>query len=192
MTPDEMVRSGHRSRRLPTHDSTAAGIYYVTMGAEIERGTVGRIENAETYLRKVGKIVRECWLDIPLHYTDANLHTFVIIPNHAHGSARLWPDWNSAGFSVRIGRGLSKLPLPSVPGLRFTSAEMVDSAIISIACCVMVGNPRMQLAISWKFRFSGKGIGKPRRPPRVSDLAGRGAAGPRPQNRLSTRQRLCN
>jgi putative transposase len=55
------------------------------MDAEIKRGTLGRIENAETHLNKVGKIVRECWLDVPLHYTNANLHMFVIIPNHAHG-----------------------------------------------------------------------------------------------------------
>jgi REP element-mobilizing transposase RayT len=32
-----------------------------------------------------GKMVMQCWIDIPQHYQNVVLHEFVIMPNHIHG-----------------------------------------------------------------------------------------------------------
>ena len=32
-----------------------------------------------------GTIVQECWQDIPAHFPNAEVNTFVIMPNHVHG-----------------------------------------------------------------------------------------------------------
>jgi REP-associated tyrosine transposase len=91
MTPDELLHHGHRSIRLPTRDYSALGIYYVTICTEKKRCILGRIENAQTNLTAVGKIVRECWLQIPSHFANACLHAFVIMPNHVHGLIEFVP-----------------------------------------------------------------------------------------------------
>jgi putative transposase len=36
-------------------------------------------------LNEYGKIVLECWNDLPNHYSDCALDEFVIMPNHIHG-----------------------------------------------------------------------------------------------------------
>nr|WP_319001189.1 hypothetical protein [Mannheimia haemolytica] len=39
----------------------------------------------EMRLNKIGNIVRQCWEDIPDHFPNVSLHSFVIMPNHLHG-----------------------------------------------------------------------------------------------------------
>jgi REP element-mobilizing transposase RayT len=36
-------------------------------------------------LNNAGQIVNECWLDIPNHFPNVQLHEYVIMPNHIHG-----------------------------------------------------------------------------------------------------------
>lgn len=31
------------------------------------------------------RIVRDCWLDLPNHYSHVSLDTFVVMPDHIHG-----------------------------------------------------------------------------------------------------------
>ena len=33
----------------------------------------------------LGRLVRECWVAIPLHFPQVELHEFVVMPNHLHG-----------------------------------------------------------------------------------------------------------
>jgi putative transposase len=36
-------------------------------------------------LSSYGNIVQECWLDLPNHYPNLHLDSFVVMPNHIHG-----------------------------------------------------------------------------------------------------------
>ena len=36
-------------------------------------------------LNKYGKIVRECWVEIPRHFPNVSLDQSIIMPNHFHG-----------------------------------------------------------------------------------------------------------
>ena len=36
-------------------------------------------------LNDSGKIIEYCWLKIPEHYPETQLHEYVIMPNHVHG-----------------------------------------------------------------------------------------------------------
>ena len=36
-------------------------------------------------LNDFGRIARECWRDIPVHFDPVNLGAYVIMPNHVHG-----------------------------------------------------------------------------------------------------------
>ena len=36
-------------------------------------------------LNPYGKIVQSCWQDIPNHYPNILLDSFIIMPNHIHG-----------------------------------------------------------------------------------------------------------
>jgi putative transposase len=89
MRSDEALHPGHKSPRLPYHDYSAVGIYYVTICAKDNRCIFGQIENAGVQRTRLGEVVRECWAAIPAHYPNARLHAFVVMPNHFHGLIEL-------------------------------------------------------------------------------------------------------
>jgi len=45
----------------------------------------GEIENGKMVLNDVGKIARECYLEIPNHFSQISLGEFIVMPNHIHG-----------------------------------------------------------------------------------------------------------
>ncbi|MCG8607680.1 hypothetical protein MJD09_22185 [bacterium] len=45
----------------------------------------GEIVNKEVHLSQGGKIVDECWRNIPAHYPHVFLDEYIIMPNHIHG-----------------------------------------------------------------------------------------------------------
>lgn len=45
----------------------------------------GKIVDGTMSLNEFGKIVDECWHEIPDHFPHVELDEFVIMPNHAHG-----------------------------------------------------------------------------------------------------------
>jgi putative transposase len=74
-----------RSIRLQGADYSDPGAYFVTICAASHRNIFGRIENGLSVLKPLGKIVRECWVQIPTHFPAATLKEFVVMPNHLHG-----------------------------------------------------------------------------------------------------------
>jgi REP element-mobilizing transposase RayT len=44
-----------------------------------------KIENGEMILNNAGNIAQQCWLDIPQHFPNVELHEYVVMPNHIHG-----------------------------------------------------------------------------------------------------------
>jgi putative transposase len=81
----EISHPGYRPMRLNGRDYSAPGLYFVTICASQKRCVLGRVENKRVELTVLGRITRESWIAIPLHFPRVNLHSFVIMPNHVHG-----------------------------------------------------------------------------------------------------------
>ena len=61
----------------------------------------GDVAGDEVKLSALGKLVREHWIAIPLHWAGVELDSFIVMPNHLHGIVVL----------TRAGQGP---PLPTV------------------------------------------------------------------------------
>ena len=76
--------------RLHRFDYSTPGVYFLTICTNEKRCLFGRIppngEGTETsvILSSIGKIAKECLLDIPSHYTNVSVEHWVIMPNHVH------------------------------------------------------------------------------------------------------------
>jgi len=89
MVFDSTLHPGHKSLRMPYRDYASAGLYFVTICTYDRRPSLAKIEDGKVHLTSVGEITRECWLQIPAHHPKANLHAFVVMPNHVHGLLEL-------------------------------------------------------------------------------------------------------
>lgn len=74
-----------RSVRLKGYDYSQAGAYFVTIVTWQREFLFGSIVNGEMRLNERGKIVDECWHEIPNHFDNVELGAFIVMPNHVHG-----------------------------------------------------------------------------------------------------------
>jgi len=73
------------SIRLKGWDYAADGAYFVTMCVKGMAYRFGDVKDGKMYTNTCGRIVLHCWNDLPKHYTNCILDTFVVMPNHVHG-----------------------------------------------------------------------------------------------------------
>ena len=71
--------------RLKGRDYSLPGLYFVTICASQKQCSFGRINKGQAELTRLGCIVRESWIGIPMHFAGVSLHASVIMPNHLHG-----------------------------------------------------------------------------------------------------------
>jgi REP-associated tyrosine transposase len=90
-----------RSIRLPGFDYSTAGNYFVTICADRRRCLFGRIEEEETVLTGLGEAVRKCWIEIPQHFPNVEIETYVVMPNHLHGIVIIHPKFPDASRQPR-------------------------------------------------------------------------------------------
>ena len=74
-----------RSIRLQDYDYSSEGAYFVTMCTQNRECLFGEIVNGQMILNEYGKIVEQCWNDLPNHYDNIALDAYVIMPDHFHG-----------------------------------------------------------------------------------------------------------
>ena len=74
-----------KRNRLTRYDYSQNGYYFVTVCTKDKREWFGRVEDDMMVLNEYGRIVSECWRDIPNHYGNVKLDESVIMPNHVHG-----------------------------------------------------------------------------------------------------------
>jgi putative transposase len=84
-----MSARGHRhnqrrSIRLPGYDYAAPGTYFLTFCTHRRACIFGDVAGPRIRLTPAGRIARECWLSIPLHFPHVSLDAFVVMPNHVH------------------------------------------------------------------------------------------------------------
>ncbi|MCL4548324.1 MAG: transposase [Bacteroidetes bacterium] len=71
--------------RLKGYDYSNANWYFVTICAHSKKKLFGNVIKTKVRLNTIGKIIDETWKEIPLHYQNAELDYYVIMPNHFHG-----------------------------------------------------------------------------------------------------------
>ena len=74
-----------RSIRIKEYDYSQGGAYFVTICVHDRECGFGEILDWEMRLSSVGEIARQCWLEIPNHFSNIELDEYVIMPNHVHG-----------------------------------------------------------------------------------------------------------
>jgi len=74
-----------RSIRLKGYDYSQPGAYFITLVTQDRACLFGEVVDGEMRLNAWGKIARQCWFDIPVHFPHAALDAFVVMPNHIHG-----------------------------------------------------------------------------------------------------------
>jgi REP element-mobilizing transposase RayT len=82
-----MVNERHRqSIRLLRYDYTQAGAYFVTICTHNRECLFGEVNaQGEMMINDLGRLVERCWNNIPSHFPNIALDTFVVMPNHVHG-----------------------------------------------------------------------------------------------------------
>jgi putative transposase len=74
-----------RSIRLKEYDYTQPGAYFITICTEARQCLFGNVVKGEIQLNCLGQIALNYWLEIPEHFPQIELDSFVIMPNHLHG-----------------------------------------------------------------------------------------------------------
>lgn len=74
-----------RNNRLKGYSYTLNGYYYVTICTDRRIEWLGNIINYEMIINLYGTICQKCWVDLPNHYNNLDIDTFIIMPNHIHG-----------------------------------------------------------------------------------------------------------
>jgi putative transposase len=66
----------------------------------------GEVVNGEMRVNALGKIIQECWDEIPVHFSHVDVDVFVVMLNHVHGIVLIHDD---------TGRGtIYRAPTPSI------------------------------------------------------------------------------
>lgn len=74
-----------KPNRLKDFDYSQPGWYFVTICTKNRINHFGEIRNDKMILNEFGRGVDDIWLKIPMHYPNAELDEFIIMPNHVHG-----------------------------------------------------------------------------------------------------------
>jgi len=73
------------STRLPKYDYSTPGKYFITICTKNRERILSGIVNGCVSLSEEGKIVRDCFLDLPNHYGNIEIDEFIVMPDHFHG-----------------------------------------------------------------------------------------------------------
>jgi len=74
-----------RLTRLKDYNYSQSGYYFVTICTKNREQCFGKIEDEKMVLNNYGKIAKEFWSEIPLHFEHVKIDEFRIMPNHVHG-----------------------------------------------------------------------------------------------------------
>ncbi len=77
------------SIRLKSFDYNSPTEYFVTICTYERECFFGEIQFGKMRLSQVGTIARQCWMDIPDHFSNIELDEYKVMPNHVHGIIRV-------------------------------------------------------------------------------------------------------
>jgi putative transposase len=105
-----------RSIRLKGFDYSSNNAYFITVRVEKRQCLLGEIVNAVMVLSECGKIIVECWNDLPNHYSNIQLDQYVVMPNHFHGIIQIGGELKDGPKITKEG-GLETRPYGRTRGL---------------------------------------------------------------------------
>ena len=73
-----------KSSRLPNHNYSSPGLYFITICTLNHNNFFGKIIKSKMELSKMGMITKQCLLNIPKHFSNITLGEYVVMPNHIH------------------------------------------------------------------------------------------------------------
>ena len=83
---EQLPKKDHRhSIRLKGYDYSQAGGYYITIVTSHRENLFGEMAEGEMKASGIGRIVQDCWDEIPVHFPNLDVDVFVLMPNHIHG-----------------------------------------------------------------------------------------------------------
>jgi len=117
-----------KRNRLKNYDYAEDGYYFITICAGNREEWFGKIEKEEMILNQYGKIANQCWDDLPEHYLNYSLDTFVVMPNHIHGIIVIDND-NTVGNGLKPfpTHGLSEM----IRGFKTFSSRKINEEAMS-------------------------------------------------------------
>jgi putative transposase len=74
-----------KSIRLDGYDYSQCGAYFITLVVQHRLNLFGEIHDGIMELNPAGMMIEKWWNEIPTKFTDIELDTMVIMPNHVHG-----------------------------------------------------------------------------------------------------------
>ena len=142
----------HRqSMRLKGRDYSQEGYYFVTICTKNKIECFGEIINGKMILNECGKIVNQCWHDLPNHYHNCKLDEFIIMPNHIHGIVII--DNSDIGMNGDVGTGLKPVRTKPVPTevKQYSLSEIIRGLKTFSSRKINEQNPN--LTFRWQSRF---------------------------------------
>jgi putative transposase len=107
-----------RTIRLQGYDYSQVGAYFITICTHNRECLFGTITDGEMILNEYGRIVQQCWLEIPDHFPHAELDGFMVMPNHVHGIVVITDRVGATHASPLHQMPNHKTPLPIGPEIQ--------------------------------------------------------------------------
>jgi REP element-mobilizing transposase RayT len=85
MRPSTPKLPRRSSLRLKNFDYSTAAVYFITICSSERKTILGAVCEGSVRPSAMGRIVSECWFELPYHYARLELGAFVVMPNHVHG-----------------------------------------------------------------------------------------------------------
>ncbi|MFW6414275.1 MAG: transposase [Verrucomicrobiota bacterium] len=79
-----LKKSISQKLRIDGRDYSRPGWYFVTLGADYHKHLFGTVQGCEMRPNALGRLVEQCWGEIPRHYSHIKLGVWQLMPNHFH------------------------------------------------------------------------------------------------------------
>ncbi|MEH2235225.1 transposase [Nostoc sp.] len=73
------------STRLPAWSYASNAGYFVTICTDGKKCFFGEVVQGEMQLSTIGEIAHKLWYEIPNHFSNCQMDSFCVMPNHIHG-----------------------------------------------------------------------------------------------------------
>jgi putative transposase len=78
-------RHDGQSSRLDGYDYSRPGAYFITVCTQDRRWRFGVPGRGTVLLNDAGRMVWECWRELPVRFPCVAVDAFVVMPDHVHG-----------------------------------------------------------------------------------------------------------
>ncbi len=99
-----------KSNRWKGFNYASENAYFITICVNDRLCLLGAVSGGEMQLNEYGKIIKQCWNNLPNHYPNCILDEFIIMPNHIHGVIMIDNSVFKPTNITPIGNGLKPYP----------------------------------------------------------------------------------